>query len=237
MAALLEVRNLAAGYGRGNIVEEISLAVEAGQIVTLIGPNGAGKSTLIKALAGVVRPSAGAVRIAERDVAGLSASRIAHHGLAYVPQETNIFRSLAVRENLEMGAWLHRRERARRLAYVFDLFPILTERRAVRAGSLSGGQRQMVAFSMALMVEPRALLLDEPSAGLSPRMVEEMFETVTEVNRQGVAILMVEQNAIQALGISHCGIVMASGRVQLADAADRLLDNKEVGELYLGSRT
>ena len=237
MAALLEVRNLAAGYGRGNIVEEISLAVEAGQIVTLIGPNGAGKSTLIKALAGVVRPSAGAVRIAERDVAGLSASRIAHHGLAYVPQETNIFRSLTVRENLEMGAWLHRRERARRLAYVFDLFPILTERRAVRAGSLSGGQRQMVAFSMALMVEPRALLLDEPSAGLSPRMVEEMFETVTEVNRQGVAILMVEQNAIQALGISHRGIVMASGRVQLADAADRLLDNKEVGELYLGSRT
>jgi branched-chain amino acid transport system ATP-binding protein/neutral amino acid transport system ATP-binding protein len=237
MAALLEVRNLAAGYGRGNIVEEISLAVEAGEIVTLIGPNGAGKSTLIKALAGVVRPSTGVVRISERDVAGLSASRIAHHGLAYVPQEANIFRSLTVQENLEMGAWLHRRERARRLAYVFDLFPILTERRAVRAGSLSGGQRQMVAFSMALMVEPRVLLLDEPSAGLSPRMVEEMFETVTEVNRRGVAILMVEQNAIQALGFSHRGIVMASGRVQLADAAARLLDNKEVGELYLGSRT
>lgn len=237
MTALLEVRDLAAGYGRGDIVQEVSLAVEGSEIVTIIGPNGAGKSTLIKALAGVVRPSTGAVRIAGRDVAGLSASRIAHCGLAYVPQEANIFRSLTVQENLEMGAWLHRRERADRLAYVFGLFPALTQRRGVRAGNLSGGQRQMVAFSMALMVEPQVLLLDEPSAGLSPKMVEEMFETVAEVNRRGIAVLMVEQNAVRALGISHRGIVMASGRVQLSDAADRLLANEEVGALYLGSRT
>jgi len=236
MTALLEVRDLAAGYGRGDIVADISLAVEGGEIVTIIGPNGAGKSTLIKAIAGVVRPSSGIVRIAGCDVGGLPASQIANHGLAYVPQEANIFRSLSVQENLEMGAWLQRRERTERLAYVLDLFPVLAERRALRAGNLSGGQRQMVAFSMALMVAPQVLLLDEPSAGLSPKMVEEMFETVTKVNRQGVAVLMVEQNAIQALRISHRGIVMASGHVQLSDAADQLADNKEVGELYLGSR-
>jgi branched-chain amino acid transport system ATP-binding protein/neutral amino acid transport system ATP-binding protein len=236
MTAHFEVRGLAAGYGRGDIVEDISLTVEGNEIVTIIGPNGAGKSTLIKAIAGVVRPSRGAVRISGQDVAGLSASQIAHHGLAYVPQEANVFRSLSVQENLEMGAWLHRRERAERLAYVLDLFPVLAERRGVRAGNLSGGQRQMVAFSMALMVAPRVLLLDEPSAGLSPKMVEEMFATVVRVNAQGIAVLMVEQNAIQALGISHRGIVMASGREQLSDTSDRLLDNEEVGELYLGSR-
>jgi branched-chain amino acid transport system ATP-binding protein/neutral amino acid transport system ATP-binding protein len=237
MTGLLEVQDLAAGYGRGDIVENISLAVTGDEIITIIGPNGAGKSTLIKAIAGVVRPSRGGVRIVGRDATGLSASQIARHGLAYVPQEANVFRSLSVQENLEMGAWLHRRERAERLAFVLDLFPVLAERRGVRAGNLSGGQRQMVAFSMALMVAPRVLLLDEPSAGLSPKMVEEMFATVAKVNAQGIAVLMVEQNAIQALGISHRGIVMASGRVQLTDTADRLLDNEEVGELYLGSRS
>lgn len=237
MTGLLEVQDLAAGYGRGDIVENISLAVTGDEIITIIGPNGAGKSTLIKAIAGVVRPSRGGVRIVGRDATGLSASQIARHGLAYVPQEANVFRSLSVQENLEMGAWLHRRERAERLAFVLDLFPVLAERRGVRAGNLSGGQRQMVAFSMALMVAPRVLLLDEPSAGLAPKMVEEMFATVAKVNAQGIAVLMVEQNAIQALGISHRGIVMASGRVQLTDTADRLLDNEEVGELYLGSRS
>lgn len=233
---LLIMEGVSAGYGRGDIVQEVSLAAPAGAITTIIGPNGAGKSTLIKTIAGVVQRRVGSIRVGGTEVGGLAASDVARQGVAFVPQEANVFRSLTVLENLEMGAWILPEQKAERLDLVYGLFPVLAERHKVRAGNLSGGQRQMVAFGMALMVAPRLLLLDEPSAGLAPNMVEQMFETVQTVHRSGVAVLMVEQNAAQALQISARGIVMAGGRVQLEDVAADLLTNREVGELYLGTR-
>jgi len=234
-APLLEVNSLTAGYGGGDIVKRVSLTLGEAEVLTVIGPNGAGKSTLIKAIAGVLRPRAGRVRIAGAEVTGLPASRVARHGVAYVPQEANVFRSLTVGENLEMGAWLEPgAERARR-ARVEDLFPILAERAPVRAGRLSGGERQMVALGMALMLQPRVLILDEPSAGLAPAMVGELLQTLRRVNEAGIAVLMVEQNAIQALELSHRGIVMAGGATRLDAPARELLDSREIGELYLGA--
>lgn len=233
---LLQVEGLFAGYGKGDIIKNVNFSLADGGITTIIGPNGAGKSTLIKTLAGVVRPRIGSVRVAGRETAGLSANRLTQRGVAYVPQEANVFRSLTVRENLEMGAWTAKDAREQRMEDVFALFPVLRERGSVRAGNLSGGQRQMAAFGMALMVSPRLLLLDEPSAGLSPKMVGQMFDTVQRVNKTGVGVLMVEQNAIQGLGIASRGIVMAAGEIKLDLPAADLLDNAEVGELYLGTR-
>ena len=233
--ALLTVEGVSSGYGKGDIIHDVNLTVAAGEIVTVIGPNGAGKSTLVKTIAGVVRRRAGSIAVEGTEIGGLPASEVARRGVAYVPQEANVFRSLSVLENLEMGAWTLPAEQAERRALVFDLFPALVERQRVRAGNLSGGQRQMVAFGMAMMVEPRLLLLDEPSAGLSPKMVEQMFATVRRVNAAGLAVLMVEQNAIQALRISDRGVVMAGGAIQMSDAAGALLENKQVGELYLGT--
>ncbi len=233
---LLAVEGLCAGYGKGDIIKDVTFELSAGGITTIIGPNGAGKSTLIKTLAGVVRPRIGSVRVDGDDLTGMVANRMAEHGVAYVPQEANVFRSLTVQENLEMGAWTATDTRHERMERVFELFPVLQERSAVRAGNLSGGQRQMAAFGMAMMVAPRLLLLDEPSAGLSPKMVGQMFETVRRVNETGVGVLMVEQNAIQGLGIADRGIVMAAGEIKLNLPASELLDNAEVGELYLGTR-
>jgi branched-chain amino acid transport system ATP-binding protein/neutral amino acid transport system ATP-binding protein len=236
MSAPLEVEGVYAGYGRGDIIQDVSLALGEGEIVTIIGPNGAGKSTVIKAIAGVVRPRTGSIRIRGVEIAGLAPSEIARCGVGYVPQEANVFRQLTVRENLEMGAWIDRARFAERLAFVHRLFPVLEARAGVRAGNLSGGERQMVAFGMALMVEPGILLLDEPSAGLAPAMVGQMFETVRSVNAAGIAVLMVEQNAVDALKLSHRGYVMAAGRMVMADQAARLIDSAEVAELYLGAR-
>ncbi|MEM9782717.1 MAG: ABC transporter ATP-binding protein [Pseudomonadota bacterium] len=236
MSAALEVDGLSAGYGRGDIVHDLSITADAGEIVTVIGPNGAGKSTMIKAIAGVVRPSRGRVRVGGADLAGLAASEIARRGVAYVPQEANVFRQLTVAENLAIGAWTDPAHAVERRERVHALFPDLARFAGARAGTLSGGQRQMVAFGMALMVEPSVLLLDEPSAGLSPVIAEQMFDTIRSVNETGIAILMVEQNAIRALGISHRGYVMAAGQVALADTAQAILASDEVSELYLGSR-
>ncbi len=236
MTALLEVAGLTAGYGRGDIVQGINLSVGAGEIATIIGPNGAGKSTAVKSVAGVVRPRLGSVRVDGAEIAGMAASEIARRGVAFVPQEANVFRQLTVAENLEIGAWTDRSRIAERRERVLALFPDLARLFRVRAGHLSGGQRQMVAFGMAMMVEPRVLLLDEPSAGLSPVMAGQMFATILSVNAAGVAILMVEQNAIQALRISHRGYVMASGRIALADTAACILESAEVAHLYLGNR-
>ncbi len=234
--ALLQVRGVYAGYGRGDIIHGIDLEAREGEIVTIIGPNGAGKSTAIKAIAGLVRMREGSIRVNGDEIGGLAASVVAQRGVAFVPQDANVFRQLTVIENLQMGAWLDREHYQERLDRVHRLFPILKERAAVRAGNLSGGERQMVAFGMALMVKPKVLLLDEPSAGLSPAMVQQMFETIKTVNRSGIAVLMVEQNAIQALRISQRGYVMAAGQIAMDDDAKALLNSAEVSELYLGSR-
>ncbi len=230
----MEVKGIVSGYGRGDIVKGVDLAVGQGEIVTVIGPNGAGKSTMIKTVAGVVPARSGSIAVAGKEISGLSASEVARRGVAYVPQEANIFRSLTVRENLEMGAWVLPEKQAERLEMVYGFFPVLRERRDRRAGNLSGGQRQMVALGMALMVDPTALLLDEPSAGLSPKLVEEMFEIIARVNQAGVAVLMVEQNATQALKMSDHGYVLAGGQVKFSERADVLLNHTEVAELYLG---
>jgi ABC-type branched-subunit amino acid transport system ATPase component len=234
---ILIVQDLRSGYGRTVICDEISLQVEAGEITCIIGPNGAGKSTLLKTIAGVIPAMAGSIRIAESEIASLPPAQVARSGMAYVPQEANVFRALTTHENLTMGCWIDEtRTRAAR-DKIYEMFPDLKSLAKVPAGNLSGGQRQMVAFGMALMLEPRVLLLDEPSAGLSPLMVGEMFDTVRRVNESGVAILMVEQNAVQGLRTAHNGIVMASGRIVMNAPATELLDSKDVSELYLGSRT
>ncbi|MCC7041816.1 MAG: ABC transporter ATP-binding protein [Burkholderiales bacterium] len=235
--AILRAEGVYSGYGRGDIISDVNISVDRASITTIIGPNGAGKSTFIKTVAGVVRRRAGRILIDGYDVSGMSPSDVSRHAVAYVPQERNIFRSLTVMENLEMGAWIEPRKFDSRVARVLDLFPALNALKVVRAGNLSGGQRQMVAFGMALMVEPKLLLLDEPSAGLSPVMVEQMFAVIQQVRESGIAIMMVEQNAIQALRVSDVGAVMSAGRVAMIGSASELLGDREVAELYLGTRT
>ena len=234
--AILSVSGLRSGYGRTVICDDISLQVPAGQITCIIGPNGAGKSTLLKTIAGVVPVIAGSIRISGSEIGGLTAAQVAGSGMAYVPQEANVFRALTTHENLAMGGWQEESKMPAARERIYDMFPDLKPLARVAAGNLSGGQRQMVAFGMALMLEPQVLLLDEPSAGLSPLMVGEMFETVRRVNAQGVAILMVEQNALQGLKTAHEGIVMASGRIAMQGTSSELLTSADVSELYLGSR-
>lgn len=235
--AILRVQDLRSGYGRTVICDQISLQVEAGKITCIIGPNGAGKSTLLKTIAGVIPAMAGSIRIAGAEIASQSPAQVARSGMAYVPQEANVFRALSTHENLAMGGWIDETRTRSARDKIYAMFPDLKPLAQVPAGNLSGGQRQMVAFGMALMLEPRVLLLDEPSAGLSPLMVTQMFDTVRRVNQSGVAILMVEQNAVQGLRTAHDGIVMASGRIAMNAPAAELLDSKDVSELYLGSRT
>lgn len=235
-AASLTVRGLATGYGRTQIVHHVDLDVRAGEIVSIIGPNGAGKSTVLKAIAGVLPVTAGTIHLGETALHGWRAARVAAAGVAYVPQEANVFRQMTVVENLAMGAWIDRTHQAERQAQVLELFPNLADRLSSRAGNLSGGERQMVAFGMAMMVAPQLLLLDEPSAGLSPRLVREMFDAVKRVNDAGVAILMVEQNAVQALRVSDRGIVMAAGTIAMEGPGSDLLASRDVSELYLGTR-
>jgi branched-chain amino acid transport system ATP-binding protein len=230
----IEVTNLTSGYGKAEIVKGVNMKVYPGEITTIIGPNGAGKSTFLMTIAGVVKVFEGSVKIHNQDVTGKKASDIANLGVAYVPQEGNVFRTLTVMENLEMGAWTLTGNLKSRLDTVFDVFPDLRDKRQTQAGNLSGGQRQMVAFGAALIVDPKVLLLDEPSAGLSPKLVQEMFETIVRVNNAGVGILMVEQNAMQALEMSDRGFVLAAGQERMSGKASDLLKNAEVGELYLG---
>ena len=233
----IEVKNLTSGYGKAEIVKGVNLKVYSGEITTIIGPNGAGKSTFLKTIAGVVDVFEGSISIHGSNVTGKKASDIAHYGVAYVPQEDNVFRTLTVMENLEMGAWTVSGNLGDRFEAVFQVFPDLRDKRQTQAGNLSGGQRQMVAFGSALIVDPKILLLDEPSAGLSPKLVQEMFETINRVNNSGVGILMVEQNAIQALEMSDQGFVLAAGQERMSGKASDLLKDAEIGELYLGVRS
>ena len=232
--ALLEASGVVAGYGETEILHGVSIVVDRAEIVTIIGPNGCGKSTLMKAIAGLVRVRTGSVVFRGEDISGVSPELIVRTGLCYVPQTDNVFPSLSIRENLEMGAFVRRGDYRDRIEEMFGIFPDLSIQPGRKAGSLSGGQRQMLAIARALMLDPELLLLDEPSAGLSPAMMNTVFERVREINQAGVALLMVEQNARQALGMSHRGYVLVAGEKRLEDTGKDLLDNPEVASLYLG---
>lgn len=232
--SLLEVSGVVAGYGETEILHGVSITIEKGQIVTIIGPNGSGKSTLLKTIFGLLQPKKGRVRFCKEDITGIAPEVVVRKGLSYVPQSSNVFPSLSINENLEMGAFVRTDDFRQRLEEVYDLLPDLAERRKDRAGTLSGGQRQMLALARALMLDPILLLLDEPSAGLAPNLVNTVFEKILGINSAGVAILLVEQNARKALGLSSWGYVLASGQNQLEDRGENLLKNPEVVRLYLG---
>ncbi len=232
---LLEAQELVAGYGELDILHGVSVRVEQGEMVAVIGPNGAGKSTLLKAMFGLLPVRRGRVLLAGQEVTNLQTDRLVERGLSYVPQTENVFPSLTINENLEMGAFLRRNGLKERLEQVYALFPDLAGRRPERAGRLSGGQRQMLALARALMLDPQVLLLDEPSASLSPKMVGMLFGRISAINQAGTAILLVEQNAREALSLCDRGYVLAMGNNRLEGEARGLLDNEEVGRLYLGA--
>ena len=234
-APLLEVRALAAGYDDALILHDVSLDADAERIVAIVGPNGAGKSTLLKAVYGLLQPRGGSVRFAGDDVTGTRPDRLTRRGLNLVPQTENVFPTLTVEENLHVGSLvLPRAERRRELARVLELFPLLAERRRQAAGSLSGGQRKLVALARALIARPRLLLLDEPSAGLSPIAIDLVFSTLVEIRSLGIGIVMVEQNARRALALSDVGYVLDMGRNAYTGAGRELLGDPRVVELYLG---
>jgi ABC-type branched-subunit amino acid transport system ATPase component len=230
----LEVSQIVAGYGETEILHGISMQVFKGEFVTIIGPNGSGKSTLLKSVYGLVRPQRGAVWFQGRNITEVPPERMVEQGLSYVPQSSNIFPSLSVQENLEMGAYIRKGGLRQRLQEMYALFPDLAQRRSQKAGNLSGGQRQMLAFARAMMLDPRLLLLDEPSAGLSPAMVGIVFDAIKRIHGSGVSIVIVEQNARDALRLSHRGYVLANGENRLEGEGEELLNSPEVARLYLG---
>ncbi|HEY8341229.1 MAG TPA: ABC transporter ATP-binding protein [Egibacteraceae bacterium] len=233
---LLEADNLVAGYLPGvNILNGCNLTLAEGELVGIIGPNGAGKSTLIKAMFGLVEIRGGAVRLRGEDITSLSAHELVSRGVGYVPQTNNVFPSLTIEENLEMGLFLRPKAWAERFEFVTSLFPLLADRRKQKAGSLSGGERQMVAMGRALMMDPSVLFLDEPSAGLSPANQDEIFVRIREINESGVSIVMVEQNARRCLQICHRGYVLDQGRDAYTGTGEQLLNDAKVIELYLGT--
>ncbi len=235
MSALLEVSGLEAGYGDTLVLHGLSLTVQEGEVVSIIGPNGAGKSTLLKAVYGLVRLHAGKVLLAGEEITGERPDRLTRRGLNYVPQVENVFPSLSVRENLLVSSLpLPRSRRRAAIDAALALFPTLAERPRRPAGSLSGGQRKMLALARALVTEPHLLLLDEPSAGLAPAAVDVVFDKLAEINRRGVTLLMVEQNARRALAVSHSGYVLDMGRNAYQGPAHGLLEDPRVAELYLG---
>jgi branched-chain amino acid transport system ATP-binding protein len=232
---LLTVEGVVAGYSAADeILKGVDLAVERGEIVGVIGPNGAGKSTLLKVIAGVLCPSRGRVLLGDTPIAGRPPREISALGVAFVPQERNVFPTLTVRENLEMGGFLEPRRAGARIEATFARFPLLAERRRHAARTLSGGQRQILAMAMALMVEPTLLLLDEPSAGLAPMAAERLFDTIRAINAEGVAIVMVEQNALEALAIARRGYILVDGRNSRSGEAAALAADADVRRIFLG---
>ena len=231
---VLTVRNLDAGYGDLQILTDVALDVGDGEYVTIVGPNGAGKSTVMKSVFGLTAHMGGTITFEGSEIQGLPPERIIHEGISYVPQNKNIFGSLTVEENLEMGAYILDEVPEDRIEAVYDRFPVLRERRTQKAGSMSGGQRQMVAMGRALMLDPDLLLLDEPSAGLAPDLVKDMFDRIDAINADGTAVLMVEQNAKTALRRCDRGYVLAQGENSYTDTGDRLLADEEVRQQFLG---
>lgn len=233
---MLRLEAVHGGYGILEILKGIDLSVNEGEIVTLIGNNGAGKTTTLKVICGLVKASGGRVSFRDKEINNLAAHLIVSRGISMVPEGRHIFRKLTVRENLSLGAFLvkDRQQEKEDLERVFDLFPRLKERQKQIGGSLSGGEQQMLAIGRALMARPKLLLLDEPSMGLAPTMVEKIFETILEINRQGIPALVVEQNAFMALQIAHRGYVMETGRITVDGLSKELLSNERVKKAYLG---
>ena len=226
--------SMTGGYGPVDILHDCTVAVDKGQIAVIVGPNGAGKSTAMKAIFGMLTLRGGQVRLDGEDITGLSPQDRVAKGMAFVPQTHNIFTSMTVEENLEMGAFLRRDDIRGTMEQVYELFPILREKRRQMAGELSGGQRQQVAVGRALMTQPKVLMLDEPTAGVSPIVMDELFDRIIEVARTGISILMVEQNARQALNIADKGYVLVQGANRYTDTGEALLANSEVRKSFLG---
>jgi branched-chain amino acid transport system ATP-binding protein len=235
-AAMLELEDVHVYYGAIHALKGVTLRVDEGQIVTLLGANGAGKSTSLRTISGLLRPRTGTIRFEGDDIVRRNAQSIVRAGIAQAPEGRQLFARMTVLENLEMGAFQRndRQEIAQDIERVYELFPRLAERRAQKAGTLSGGEQQMCAIGRALLARPRLLLLDEPSMGLSPLLVERIFEVIVDINKQGTTVLLVEQNAAMALEIAHRGYVLETGKITLADDAEALRTNEGVRASYLG---
>lgn len=232
---LLQVDGITSGYGEMDILHQVSMAVHEHEIVSIIGPNGAGKSTLMKSVFGLLHPREGSITLGDKEISRLEPYEIVKERMCYVPQVANVFTTLTVEENLEMGAFiLDGSDLDERKQKVYDMFPKLYTRRRQPAGVMSGGERQMVAMGGALMIDPKLVLLDEPSAGLSPKLVDEIFEHIIRINESGIAIMMVEQNARQSLQMAHRGYVLASGENRYEGEGKVMLEDPEIGKLYLG---
>ena len=232
--SLIEITDVVGGYGGAPILNGVNIAIEQSDIGVIVGPNGAGKSTTLKAVFGLLKVDSGTISFAGEEITNSLPDRLVPKGLSFVPQEKNVFTSMSVEENLEMGAFTRKDDFSSTLDWVYEMFPPLLEKRRQKAGELSGGQRQMVAMGRALMSKPRLLMLDEPSAGLSPRYVIEIFEQIVKVNKAGVAILMVEQNARQALAFASKGFVLANGQNRFTGTGAELIADPEVARSFLG---
>ncbi len=232
--SVIALNDVYGGYGDTEILHGVSLRVDPGEIVVIIGPNGAGKSTAMKAVFGLLNLTAGSVSLDQNDITNMAPEQVVRQGVCYVPQTANIFPGLSVQENLEMGAYVRKDDYRPRMNEIYALFPPLLEKRKQPAGTLSGGQRQMVAMGKAMMLEPKILLLDEPTAGLSPKYRSEIFSIIRTVNNAGTPILMVEQNAKQALRIANRGYVLVDGKNKVEGSGQSLLDDPEVAEMFLG---
>lgn len=234
-STILEVRDVIAGYGKLEVLHGVSLQIQAGEIACIIGANGAGKTTLLRTIFGLTDMRSGKILLAGEDITGLRTHRTAGKGIAYILQERNIFPRLTVQENLELGAYVVDSAQMRKnLGVVFERFPVLKDRKNQRAGTLSGGERKMVAIGMGLMTSPKVMLLDEPSLGLAPKIVSALFAHIEGINAAGTTILLVEQNARQGLGIANSGYVLELGEIKLKGSGKELLDDERVQEAYLG---
>ncbi len=227
-------KDMSGGYGGADILKGCTIAVDKGEIAVVVGPNGAGKSTAMKAMFGMLNLNKGSVTLDGKDITELSPQERVKQGMAFVPQTQNVFTSMTVQENLEMGAFIRDDDFSETMGHVFDLFPVLKEKRSQPAGELSGGQRQQVAVGRALMTSPKVLMLDEPTAGVSPIVMDELFDRILEIKKYGIAILMVEQNARQALNIADKGYVLVTGENKFTDTGEALLANPEVRRSFLG---
>lgn len=230
---MLSIENIFSGYGETIVVQDVSIDVNDSEIAVIIGPNGCGKSTLLKTVFGLIKPGSGKIFFNGEDITGLKPFELVWKGMGFVPQTENIFPSLSVMENLEMGGYTRKNAD---FIEIFDIFPVLREKKKEKSANLSGGERQMLAMARALVTEPKLLLLDEPSAGLAPKMVEALMEKIKEIKEGGASILLVEQNARSALSIADRGYIMVMGKKMYEGKASEILDNKEIGRLYLGKK-